>query len=172
MSDPIVDPAAPAAPAPAAPAAPAPAAPAPAPAAPAPAAPAPEPLKQLEKTFNRSFTEAELGTMLTWAEGKGNPALNAILDKIDGTDPEVATQALTELVHIHALAATTQPAVRSLTARLKKASLDTTARQPVTPPPGPTPTPAEIAETLLANARKSGVEPTVAEVLTANGITL
>ena len=110
--------------------------------------------------------------MLTWAEGKGNPALDAILDKIDGTDQTEATKALTELVHIHALAATTQPAVRSLTARLKKASLDTTARQPATPTPGPAPTPSEVAETLLAKARKTGVEPTVAEVLAANGITL
>jgi hypothetical protein len=167
MSDPIVDPT-PAAPAPAAPA---PAAPAPA-APTAPAVTALDPLKALEKTFNRSFTEAELGTMLTWAEGKGNPALDAIIDKIDGADPEAATKALTELVHIHALAATTQPAVRSLTARLRKASLDTTARQPATPAPGPEPTPAEVTEALLVKARKTGVEPTVAEVLAANGITL
>jgi peptidoglycan hydrolase-like protein with peptidoglycan-binding domain len=128
-----------------------------------------DPLKHLEGVFNRPFTEADLGSILTWAEGMGNPAIDKILSEVDAADNAESLAALESLVNFHALAATKQPPVRSLSSRLKKASLDSTAREP---PAGPAPTVEEVTASLIATARATGREPTPQEVLAAHNIKL
>ena len=150
---------------------------APAPEAMATPNPAPEtvvlaPTEQLEKVFNRRFTEADLGAITSHAESRENPALDKLLDNVDAVDPAVVNQALEDLYKWYSLEAGFSKPGSSLRSRLKKATLDATARQAPAPAPAPAPTAPQITSALIAQARKSGIEPTVAQVLAAHGITV
>lgn len=131
-----------------------------------------DPIKHISEIFKRPFTEVEVGSMVTWAEGKGNPALDTMLEEMDSDDAKVANKALETLVNVYNLAAAQQPTGTKLSQRVKKAALASTAHQPAAPAPAAGPTVEDVTKSLVDNANKTGREPTPAEVLAAHGIKL